>query len=68
MAPDNDLASRAKGARVLAKTGEVYAVQLPAGGALQQGRVKSIKGPGKRSLGRAPSDPGKDWVVLVKKN
>ena len=32
MAPDNDLASRAKDARVLAKPGEVYAVQLPAGG------------------------------------
>ncbi len=90
MAPDNDLASRSKGARVLAKAGEVYAVQLPAGGTarlevpegeysvqwynpraggeLQQGRVKSIKGPGERSLGRAPADPRKDWVVLVKRN
>ena len=90
MAPDNGLASGAKGARVLAKAGEVYAVQLPAGGTarlevpegvysvewynpreggeLQQGRVKSIKGPGKRSLGRAPSDTRKDWGVLVKKN
>ena len=90
MAPDNGLASGTKGARVLAKAGEVYAVQLPAGGAarlevpegeysvawynpraggeLQEGRVKSIKGPGKRSLGRAPADPRKDWVVLVKRN
>ena len=89
MAPDNGLASRAKGARVLAKPGEVYAVQLPVGGAasleipaggysvrwcnpreggeLQQGPVKSIHGPGKRSLGRPPADAGKDWVVLVKK-
>lgn len=32
MAPDNTLASRAKDARVLAKPGEVYAVQLPSGG------------------------------------
>ena len=32
MEPDNDLATGAKGARVLAKYDEIYVVQLPAGG------------------------------------
>lgn len=35
MAPDNSLASGAKDARVLAKPGEVYAVQLPSGGGVR---------------------------------
>jgi hypothetical protein len=35
MAPDNSLASGAKDARVLAKPGEVYAVQLPSGGSVR---------------------------------
>jgi len=36
------------------------------GGALLVGSVKSITGPGKRSLGTPPANPEKDWVVLVK--
>lgn len=35
MAPDNSLASGVKDARVLAKPGEVYAVQLPSGGGVR---------------------------------
>jgi hypothetical protein len=35
MAPDNSLASGVKDARVFAKPGEVYAVQLPSGGAVR---------------------------------
>jgi hypothetical protein len=38
-----------------------------AGGSLQEGAVKTLSGPGAKSLGRAPSDPQKDWVVLVRK-
>lgn len=90
MAPDNSLASGVKDARVLAKPGEVYAVQLPtggaarldlvegeysvswydprAGGALQQGSVTTAQGPGVKALGNPPSEPRRDWVVLVKKN
>jgi hypothetical protein len=90
MAPDNSLASRAKDARVLAKPGAVYAVQLPAGGAvslnlaegdysvrwydpraggeLKEGSVASVQGPGVKPLGNPPAEPGKDWVLLVKRN
>jgi hypothetical protein len=90
MSPDNSLASGVKDARVLAKPGEVYAVQLPtggaarldlaegeysvrwydprAGGALQEGSVASVQGPGVKPLGNPPAEPGKDWVALVKKN
>jgi hypothetical protein len=90
MAPDNSLASGVKDARVLAKPGEAYAVQLPsgggvrlnlaegeyrvgwynprAGGELQQGSVTAVQGPGVKALGKPPSEPRKDWVVLVKKN
>jgi hypothetical protein len=90
MSPDNSLASGVKDARVLAKPGEVYAVQLPSGGAarldlgegeysvrwydpraggeLQEGSVTSVQGPGVKPLGNPPSEPRKDWVVLVKKN
>jgi hypothetical protein len=90
MAPDNSLASGVKDARVLAKPGEAYAVQLPSGGAarlnladgeysvrwynpraggeLQEGSVTAVRGPGVQALGNPPSEPRKDWVVLVKKN
>ena len=37
------------------------------GGALQNGTVTSITGPGAKSLGNAPSQPGSDWVVFVEK-
>ncbi|MCI0623660.1 MAG: DUF5060 domain-containing protein [Acidobacteria bacterium] len=36
------------------------------GGELKNGSVIHVKGPGKVSLGEAPTDPGKDWVVLIK--
>ncbi len=38
-----------------------------AGGTLQEGIVKTLRGPGPKSLGRAPSEPQKDWAVLVRK-
>ncbi len=37
------------------------------GGALQQGSIKNIQGPGAHSLGNAPEDESADWVILVKK-
>ncbi len=37
-----------------------------AGGALQSGSVKSVKGGRKVSLGNPPSDPKQDWAVLVR--
>ena len=37
------------------------------GGALQNGTITTIAGPGKKSIGKPPSEPSKDWVVLVKK-
>jgi len=36
------------------------------GGTLQKGSLATVKGPGTVSLGGPPSDPGKDWAVLVK--
>jgi hypothetical protein len=36
------------------------------GGELRTGTVTQVKGPGKVSVGDPPSDPEKDWVVLVK--
>lgn len=38
-----------------------------AGGDLMEGSVKTITGPGVRSLGTAPADAHLDWVALVKK-
>ena len=38
------------------------------GGALQDGSKKSIKGMGMKSLGTAPNNPKKDWVVVVRHN
>jgi hypothetical protein len=35
------------------------------GGELQQGSVASINGTGLQPLGTAPSDPDKDWVVVI---
>jgi len=37
------------------------------GGKLQNGSIKKLKGPGTVSLGMAPKDNNKDWVILVKK-
>ncbi len=38
-----------------------------AGGELQTGGIKRISGPGKRSLGQPPNQPGKDWAVLLRR-
>jgi hypothetical protein len=35
------------------------------GGELTTGSVKTVRGPGRQSLGQPPSDPQKDWVALV---
>lgn len=37
------------------------------GGELQKGKVKTIKGGSKQSLGAAPSDGEKDWVILIRR-
>ncbi len=38
-----------------------------AGGPLVYGRLRAVSGPGPASLGEPPSDPEKDWAVLVKR-
>jgi len=38
------------------------------GGTLKNGSIKNIKGNGIQSLGIAPNDPEKDWVVVVHRN
>ena len=37
-----------------------------AGGPLQSGSVREVKGPGKVSLGQPPIDAAEDWVMLVR--
>jgi hypothetical protein len=37
------------------------------GGPLQQTAVAAIQGPGLKPLGMPPSDPGKDWVALIRR-
>jgi hypothetical protein len=37
------------------------------GGDLQKGTVATVSGPGPKSLGAPPSDPERDWVVLVRR-
>ena len=37
------------------------------GGALQQAEVTSVTSGALRELGRAPSEPGEDWLVVVRK-
>ena len=37
------------------------------GGALQDGWLKQLEGSGIQNLGAAPSDPEKDWVILISK-
>jgi hypothetical protein len=36
------------------------------GGALVSGSVRSIAGPGRKSIGNPPADPQEDWVVLIR--
>jgi len=38
-----------------------------AGGALQDGSVKLVKGGAKVVLGEAPGDPGEDWLIVVRR-
>jgi CubicO group peptidase (beta-lactamase class C family) len=38
-----------------------------AGGALLSGTVATVHGPGIRDLGSPPADPGRDWVILVRR-
>jgi hypothetical protein len=38
-----------------------------AGGALQEGSVKSVRGGQPVALGNSPSDPGEDWLVVVRR-
>lgn len=38
------------------------------GGGLQNGSVKEIAGGARRALGAAPSEPGKDWAILIRRN
>jgi hypothetical protein len=37
------------------------------GGVLQTGSVTTIEGPGFQALGEPPSDPGRDWAILVRR-
>lgn len=39
-----------------------------AGGALQNGSVTTVVGPGQASLGAPPQEPTKDWAVLVRRD
>lgn len=36
-------------------------------GPLQKGSIRKLQGTGPQLLGTPPSDPGKDWVVLIRK-
>lgn len=38
------------------------------GGPLLVGSCKTIQGPSKKPLGTPPSDPDKDWIILVKRS
>jgi hypothetical protein len=54
----------------LGDSGAGYTVQWfdpRKGGALQAGSVKTIRGPGKQGIGTPPSEPTRDWVILVKR-
>ncbi|MHC4506142.1 MAG: InlB B-repeat-containing protein, partial [Planctomycetota bacterium] len=52
------------GASVNAFTVEWYDPRK--GGALQEGSVSAIKGPGRKSIGTPPRDAGRDWAALVR--
>ena len=38
-----------------------------AGGALQTGDVREVRGPGRVALGAPPGAAGEDWVILVRR-
>ena len=50
-----------------AGTFEVKWYDPRSGGNLKDGSVKTVNGGGRRALGTAPAEPGKDWAVLVRK-
>lgn len=59
-----------KGSINLEKQSDEYSVKwydLRNGGKMQTGAVKSIRGGKMQNLGGAPSEPQKDWVVLLTK-
>jgi hypothetical protein len=37
------------------------------GGPLRTGSIRTVQGPGFRSLGKPPTDPDQDWAVLVQR-
>ncbi len=47
------------------KTFEIKWFDPRHGGHLQNGSIKSVKGNGLVKLGTPPSEPGKDWVVII---
>ena len=51
----------------VAGTFEVKWYDPRSGGDLKDGSVKTVEGGGRRALGAAPAEPGKDWAVLVRK-
>jgi hypothetical protein len=38
------------------------------GGPLRQGSIAAVEGPGVQPLGAPPTEPGRDWVVLVRRD
>ncbi len=38
------------------------------GGKLKDGTIRTLEGPGSRSIGEAPNDKSKDWAVLVRRS
>ena len=46
---------------------EVFWYETRRGGDLRKGSVERISGPGPQALGAPPSDPERDWVVLVRR-
>jgi len=36
------------------------------GGALQSGSEKTVRGPGRQSIGRPPDEPEEDWAILIR--
>ena len=55
----------------LSNTGSIYTVKWfnpRKGGGLQNGSIEAVKATGIVQLGLPPSDPDKDWVILISKS
>lgn len=55
----------------LSNTGSIYTVKWfnpRNGGGLQNGSIEAVKATGIVQLGLPPSDPDKDWVILISKS